>query len=1021
MLSVQLKQCARVLCLGSFVLSLGLGRAARGAAEPPASLGLDYSLTVFGQESGLAEHALASVAAASDGRLYYSTFSSLGRFDGNRCENLSAEALSPLAGVRTRKLFVDQRGRLWVGADGRILCQETNGWRSFGGAEGVPPAIIREFAETPSGVLWAASASNVVRLAGDRFESMPTPPGLNEERCFLAADQDGALWCAGSLCLSRFAAGRWETMLQLPPTRTNRFMGLLAARSGGLWVAFERELKLWQGGVWTKVWPRPAGLIGDAVEMLEDARGHLWVGGWRSGLVAYRPDGQARQATTRDGLANDSVSDLAEDREGNIWLSSNGGGLVRLRPLAFRRYGQEAGLAQIANSIAEEAPGRMLIGTHGDGVARWEAGRINGLTFWPETNFLAGVWVHGVLRDRSGDTWAATYSPGLLRLHQGRWERIPTDQTGARIILALFEDREGRLWVGTAAGLAVRENGEFTVCGRSSGLPQMAVRAVGQDGAGDIWVCGPGDGLFRRQGGQFVRFPVPGLAADAPFQSLAGGRDGSLWVGLANGGLVLIRAGRCWTYGVEQGLPALDVSALVEDDRGDLWLGGAQGVIRVNRASLEAVARQEQTKVKCQVFDSRDGLPGPIRSGFQPVCWKASDGRLWFATLRGIAVVDPQTVRPSLPSPRTEIIRVVVDGRAITNWGKNAQPLRLSAASRQLEVYYSVLRLGVPERLHFQRRLNAGEDWEEAGQERFTHMHNLRPGRYRFEVRAADIDGVWGDSARLDYVMVPYFWQKLWFIGLALAVVGSVGWLAYRRRLAVLEQLRLAQAKFSRQLMDREEQWRHTTAVELHDGLGQLLQVIRNRAVMAAGTGLSPAASEHVDAIAQTAEQAVGEARDIVRSLRPHYLEQLGLTRSLHYLVSQLSQAGPVTWERSIDYIDPLLPAEKHIHLYRVVQECLTNVARHSGATSAGLIIRQAATELTVEIWDNGRGLPGAAAEANRGELPGLGLRSIQERIHFLGGDCRFQPAPQGGLRVAIRIPIAPNDHDSEDQDHHRG
>jgi ligand-binding sensor domain-containing protein len=420
-LSVQLKHYARVLCLGSFVLSLGLGRAARGAAEPPASLGLDYSLTVFSQESGLAEHALASVAAASDGRLYYSTFSSLGRFDGNRCENLSAEA-PPLAGVRTRKLFVDQRGRLWVGADGRILCQETNGWRSFGGAEGVPPVTIREFAETPSGVVWAASASNIVRLAGDRFESMPTPPGLNEERCFLAADQDGALWCAAPLCLSRFAAGRWETMLELPPSGTNRFMGLLAARSGGLWVAFERELKLWQGGVWTKVWRRPGGLIGDVVQMLEDARGHLWVGGWRSGLVAYRPDGQARQATTRDGLANDSVSDLAEDREGNIWLSSNGGGLVRLRPLAFRRYGQEAGLAQIANSIAEEAPGRMLIGTHGDGMARWEAGRISGLTFWPETNFLSGADQNerGLLDQKENHCWIKTRIPPGLGFWLGR-------------------------------------------------------------------------------------------------------------------------------------------------------------------------------------------------------------------------------------------------------------------------------------------------------------------------------------------------------------------------------------------------------------------------------------------------------------------------------------------------------------------------------------------------------------------------------------------------------------------------
>jgi signal transduction histidine kinase len=403
------------------------------------------------------------------------------------------------------------------------------------------------------------------------------------------------------------------------------------------------------------------------------------------------------------------------------------------------------------------------------------------------------------------------------------------------------------------------------------------------------------------------------------------------------------------------------------------------------------------------------------------VAWKATDGRLWFATSRGVAVVDPANVLRPLPAPDVQITEVLVDGQSLDREQWSAGLVRMPAGVRQLDVRYSVMRLGTPERLSFQRRLRPGDAWQDTGRERFTHLHDLRPGRYRLEVRAADIDKVWGASATLEYVVRPHFWQNGWFIGLALAVLAGVGGLAYRRRWARLEECRQAQASFARQLMDREEEWRRRTAVDLHDSFGQLLQVIRNRAVMAKATGLSPVAAEHVGAISDTAEQAVGEARDIIRSLHPHYLEQLGLTRSLHYLVTQLSQASAIAWERSIDPIDPLLPDDQRIHLYRVVQECLSNVVRHSGATKAGLVIRQEATALTVEVWDNGLGLPAAGAATAGGTPTGLGLRTIQERVHFLGGVCRFQLAPQGGLLVSIQIPIVSADHDSEDQNNHRG
>ncbi len=982
------------------------------AVQLSTPLNLDYSIKVFDQTAGFSDYALGSVAVTGDGCLWYCSFEGVGRFDGTQFVDLSTPTNSPLAGIRPRKMFVDRAGRLWVGAASRIYCHETNAWRSFGVEQGVPNELIRMFAEDAAGVLWAASGSSVVRRVGEQFENVPALADSRDEVYYLAAERGGRVWGAGGETLGCIEQGRGTHAMEVVQTFTNKIRGLLPARSGGVWVAFEREIKLRQGDVWTKVRPRPERIWGDDVEMLEDSRGNLWVGGWRSGLVVYSPTGSVRQATTREGLANDSVSGIVEDREGNIWISSNGGGLVRLRPLAFRSYGRESGLVQIANSVSEAGPGRMWIGTHGDGIALLENGQVTSQSFWPETNFMAGVWVHGVLQDRGGDTWAATYSPGLLRLHEGAWSRIPIKDTGSRVILSLFEDREGRLWVGTDAGLAVRENGTFTVCSTHSGLPAMAVGGIGQDGAGDIWVGGPGGELFRGHAGRFTRFSAPGMVANARFQALTGGRDGSLWAAFSGGWLARMQGEKIWVYGEDQGMPVMDFSALVEDDQGDLWVSGSKGVGRLGRASLEAVALGTGHRAECQMFDQHDGLPGPVRSGFQPVCWKASDGRIWFATVRGVAVVDPKGVLPKLGPPSVKIVKMLVEGRPLAGWETSVNPLRLPATSRQLDIHYSVVRLGTPERLRFQRRLQPEESWEDAGRERRADLHSLIPGRYRFEVRAADVDDVWGPSVVLGFEVQPFYWQTDWFRALiVLSLAGGAG-IAVALFLRIRQQRQLEtiarQASFTQNLIKAQDAERQRIALELHDGLGQGLLVIANLAGFAQRPGKSAeAVLDELREISTTTKGMLEELRDLSRSLRPQLLDSLGLTRALQALMDQTARTE-LRVVSDLENVDALFPTPGNMNLYRIVQEAIANVFKHASATRVQVILRTDATVVRLSVEDDGCGFAvgGTSDQPVREGAAGLGLLSMTERARLLGGSLWVESQPGMGTRLIVEIPL---------------
>jgi signal transduction histidine kinase/ligand-binding sensor domain-containing protein len=988
------------------LLGLGLGFPASAAAEALPSLAQEYSITVFDQEAGLWQFALASVAQTPDGWLWFSSFGSLGRFNGTRFEDVRVDSV--VAGrTWTRKLFTDRRGRLWVGAEGRILCRETNVWRCFGAAEGLPNMLFGSLTEDAQGTLWAASSSTIVRQAGARFEMVPGPQGQQERGFRLVVDRGGSVWCSSDVSLHRFDAGRWVTVLSETETRTNRLLGLQAARSGGVWAGSEHEVKLWQAGRWAKVWPRPAGFRRDALQLLDDSRGNLWAAGWQNGLIVYGPDGQVRQATTREGLLNNSLTDVLEDSEGNIWLTSNGGGLVRLRPLAFRSYGIESGLEQVPNCVIEDAPGRMLIGTHGAGLVGWETGRLSQHEAWAQTNRPGSMEIRAALKDRKGDLWVGCRDVGLSRLSPGGWEGIPPAQIGAGTIQSLFEDREGRLWVGTVAGLAVRDGGKFKVVKAESGLPHMIVHAISQDSAGHIWVCGSGYGLFREEAGRFTRFRVPGLIDNASFRSLLAGRDGSLWVGTAQRALCRIQGTNCFVYGEAQGLPRFSIYGILEDDSGYLWLGGSPGAMRIRLNSLDRVLRDSQARLEYQMFDRQDGFPSPLRYGFQPVCCKASDGRLWFAAVRGLAVVDPTLVLPQPPPPPVVIESLVVDNKRQTGWAEAGKQLRLPATSRHVDIRYSVVRLGRPEQIRFQHRLHPEGAWENAGQNRTASFHDLRPSQYQFEVRAADNDEVWGPATALAFEVQPYYWHTAWFRLAVLLVIGSLAWSAYRWRVIGLEKRRQAQADFSRRLIESQENERKRIAAGLHDSLGQNLLVIKNRALLGLQeTAATPDAREQFGEISRMASHALDEVRAISHNLRPYQIDRLGLTKALEAMAAGVSRASGLPCVRHFDPLDGLLAPPLEIHLYRVVQELLNNVVKHSDASECRLEVAQLHRRLVLTVKDDGRGFDYAATAGRVSAEQGMGLDDIAERVRILGGTAQCEARPGQGTHWRIEIPV---------------
>ena len=199
----------------------------------------------------------------------------------------------------------------------------------------------------------------------------------------------------------------------------------------------------------------------------------------------------------------------------------------------------------------------------------------------------------------------------------------------------------------------------------------------------------------------------------------------------------------------------------------------------------------------------------------------------------------------------------------------------------------------------------------------------------------------------------------------------------------------------------REEERKHV-AREIHDVLGQELTAIRMDLSMAASAGTIAEIKEQVQGTISVADRAIASVRRLARELRPDVLDRLGFIDSMRWLASEFTSHSKVPCEVRVegdetDFQEPLASS-----LYRVVQESLTNAARHASAHHVEIVIRTTGKVLDLEVLDDGKGL---AAE-ERKEPAGVGLLGMHERVMALGGTCVVENRPEGGTRVSVRMDL---------------
>jgi len=221
---------------------------------------------------------------------------------------------------------------------------------------------------------------------------------------------------------------------------------------------------------------------------------------------------------------------------------------------------------------------------------------------------------------------------------------------------------------------------------------------------------------------------------------------------------------------------------------------------------------------------------------------------------------------------------------------------------------------------------------------------------------------------------------------------------------------RLLQEEFSRQQIESQEAERKRLAAELHDGLGQNLLVMNNE--LQQFLQESKEAGKELQQVASLLQESIEETREIASNLHPHHLDRLGFCAAVEAMTETLSRSTGLTITTCCDAVDHLLPKETEIHVYRIMQEALTNVVRHAAAKNVQVQVRNNCDSIEITVADDGKGFNMDKAPKRRPFPPstngfhGFGLSTMTERARIIGGTINIESVPAAGTTVHVSVPL---------------
>ena len=364
----------------------------------------------------------------------------------------------------------------------------------WGSEHGFPRGAVYAMTQTPDGYLWIGTEAGLVRFDGLEFR--------------LIRDESGAFTTTGVL-------------------------GLAADSEGYLWLHLQDLTVLrYRDGIFDK--PASASKVLSFVSSMSSTRnGDVLISKMEQG--AYIGHGaRFDMLASANELPRSPILALAKTADGDVWMGTRDAGLFRLRGGQILSLKGSLPDPKV-NCLLAENDGDLLVGTD-NGIVRWNGNKFQPVGIAPSLNHFQSL---SILKDRDANLWVGTDSRGLLRVNAQGVTSLRERLSGTQdAVTAIFEDREGSVWIGSASGLDRLRDGPFVTYSLPEGLPSDGSNPVFVDSQNRMWFPPVAGGLWWFQNGRHGRVKLAGLDNDVVYSIT--GRDSDLWLGRQRGGLTEI-------------------------------------------------------------------------------------------------------------------------------------------------------------------------------------------------------------------------------------------------------------------------------------------------------------------------------------------------------------------------------------------------------------------------------------------------------------------------------------------------
>ena len=528
----------------------------------------------------------------------------------------------------------------------------------------------------------------------------------------------------------------------------------------------------------------------------------LWIGTANQGMIHYDYTTHSITSYTHDPDNNTSINPgliykIIKDKSDVLWVVTPSAiSKADLNRKPFNSYQHTPSdpnslTNNMVLGITEELDGALWVAT-AHGLNRKLPGSNEFLHYINEGNDGVSishneVWT--VHSDHAGHIWSGSVFSEIIDVrdpktdsfaHFERGEDSTSYQGGGTFYV--YEDLSNTIWIGSEWGLSLynSENNRFSLHTPKKDK-RFPVRAIYEDRTGLLWVGTEGSGLFsfNKKTQAFTHFPHTSSTDvfENQVYSILEDHRGWLWFGTNRGLFRLIRnpdgqpTGEFRHYTTSDGLSGNSVVGLLEDDLHRIWAStSTAGLTCIN------ITNASKEEMKFRTYDTDDGLPS--NTFFIGPTFKNSDGIFYFGTDNGLLEFNPLEIHDNPIPPQPEIVDFELFNTSLpigpledterillTQGIPYTSEVELSYQDRVFSILFAGLHYAAPHKNEYEYRLTGfSDEWQSAGSESQATYTNLDPGKYTFEVRSANSDGLWNQTPEtLTIVITPPFWQTGWF------------------------------------------------------------------------------------------------------------------------------------------------------------------------------------------------------------------------------------------------------------------